>query len=150
MTRDGKIETRPCNHCGHVHVFIQPEDDRDNCPDCGGELYPITTVHMQLPTDKFSAAIKTSVAAFIAQGRANKQDAFGITNDYVAIEILAALERRKQPIVHLLPNVAPLYSVTCCKCEGNLWPVAASGILFVDNLATWETAERNCAKVQPK
>lgn len=37
-------QRRPCKHCGHVHVFVTREDDRETCPRCSGDLYPITTV----------------------------------------------------------------------------------------------------------
>ena len=35
---------RPCHHCGHVHVFVAREDDREACPKCGGGLYPGATI----------------------------------------------------------------------------------------------------------
>lgn len=37
-------QRRPCNHCGHMHVFVAREDDRETCPKCGGDLYPIVTI----------------------------------------------------------------------------------------------------------
>lgn len=35
---------RPCGQCDHVHVFIDRDDDADECPKCGGVLYPISTI----------------------------------------------------------------------------------------------------------
>lgn len=43
--RDVKLlRYRPCDHCGHKHYFELSDDDLDECPRCGGELYPIVTI----------------------------------------------------------------------------------------------------------
>jgi len=36
-----RLQERPCGHCTFKHYFIDNEDDRDDCPKCGGGLYPI-------------------------------------------------------------------------------------------------------------
>lgn len=35
---------RPCGQCDHVHVFFGRDDDANECPKCGGVLYPISTI----------------------------------------------------------------------------------------------------------
>lgn len=35
---------RPCGQCDYVHVFIDWDDDADDCPKCGCDLYPVATI----------------------------------------------------------------------------------------------------------
>lgn len=39
-----KLQYRPCDRCEHRHYFLTDEGDAENCPMCGGELYPIVKV----------------------------------------------------------------------------------------------------------
>lgn len=33
---------RPCTHCGYAHPYTDDDDDRETCPTCEGELYPVS------------------------------------------------------------------------------------------------------------
>lgn len=44
-----RLQYRPCDHCEHRHYFLTDEGDAENCPMCGGELYPSTRLVEPFP-----------------------------------------------------------------------------------------------------
>ncbi len=82
-------QERPCNGCGHVHCFVDNSADLEDCPKCGGELYPIVTVIREDPEDPQPSwgetKAKFPVGCRVADGRAGGA---GIVREHSSNETL--------------------------------------------------------------
>jgi hypothetical protein len=82
-----QLQYRPCDHCGHNHYFKLSDDDLENCPKCGGELYSIVTIvgAESKPLQK----IKAWVDVFDeAAGRGNPPNSIAGCEAFIALAVI--------------------------------------------------------------